>query len=131
MGVALLAVSDLNRVLVHTVEVHPCQRSAIVADNNTVWIQHWHEFKDKMVAETLWGKGWSKRGGEEEKEATEDFGTSLHVMVSMVPGYTMVSMVPGYTMYRCTDLGMSGVGGEALHHALHHPTAVGLPGMHS
>ena len=64
-------VADLNRVLVYTVEVHPCQRSAIVADNNTVWIHHWHKFKDKVVAETLCGgKEWRKRrrGGEEEKE---------------------------------------------------------------
>ena len=68
------AVADLHRVLVHTVEVHPCQRSAIVANNNAVWIHHWHKFKDKMVAETLWGgKEWRKRrrrggGGEEEEE---------------------------------------------------------------
>ena len=91
MGVALLAVADLSRVLVHTVEVHPCQRSAIVANNDTIWIQHWHEFKDEMVAETLWGKEWRKRGGEEEKGATEDFRSyrrlqeycsiSRHVMI--------------------------------------------------
>ena len=125
---ALLAVADLSRVLVHTVEVHSCQRSAIVANNDTVWIQHWHEFKDKMVAETLWGKEWRKRGGEKEKGATEDFrsyrrlqqycSTSIHVMIYC-----------GILWY--TDFGVSGVGGEALHHALHHPTAVGLPRVHS
>ena len=126
---ALLAVSDLNRVLVHTVEVHPCQRSAIVADNNTVWIQHWHEFKDKMVAETLWGKGWRR---EEERRRREPLKTLAltgdHITAALVYMlyYTMV-----YYGILCTDLGMSGVGGEALHHALHHPTAVGLPGMHS
>ena len=129
---ALLVVSDLNRVLVHTVEVHPCQRSAIVADNNTIWIQHWHEFKDKMVAETLWGKGWSKRGGEEEKEATEDFGSYWKLYYTAALVYMLWYLwYRRHTMYRCTDLGMSGVGGEALHHTLHHPTAVGLPGMHS
>ena len=62
---ALSEVADLHRVLVHTVEVYTCQRSAIVANNNAVWIHHWHEFKDKVVAETLGRKGVEK---EEEKE---------------------------------------------------------------
>ena len=115
---ALLAAADLNRVLVHTVEVHPCQRSAIVADNNTVWIQHWHKFKDKMVAKTLWGKGWRKRGGEETAILLQHYcNTSIHVIIHC-------------GTYSYTDLGMSGVGSKALHHAFHHPTAVGLPGVH-
>lgn len=34
-----------------SVEIGPCQRTTIIADNNPVWIQHGHNLEYKLVTE--------------------------------------------------------------------------------
>ena len=53
--------ADLNWFLVDTVEVNSCEGSAVVANNDTIWIHHWYKLEDIVTAETLYGR-WKGEG---------------------------------------------------------------------
>ena len=106
--------ADLNWFLVDTVEVNSCEGSAVVANNDTIWIHHWYKLEDIVTAETLYGR-WKGEGRGSRGERIP------------IKRARILCTIKYCDILWFTDPCVGGVSGEALYHTLHHPATVGLP----